>query len=134
MTVFDVPSRDVCTITRESTNTPLQALVLLNDPQFVEAARVLAERIQHEGKDVEDRIQMAFRLVTGRNPLPDELQLLVDTYEEHLANFQDDVLSAKSLLTVGEKAFDPNHTVATTAAYTVVCSNIINHDEAYMKR
>ncbi len=135
MTIFDVPGRDVCTLTRESTNTPLQALVLLNDPQFVEAARVLAERIQVEGQgDIQHQARLAFRLVTSRRPTQREVEVLVNTYEKQLEIFQHDPSAARDLLMVGDYKLNHELSMIQTAALTVMSSNILNHDEAYMKR
>lgn len=134
MTVFDVPSRDVCTLTRESTNTPLQALVLLNDPQFVEAARVLAERVLDGEESLEEKARMAFRSVVSRQPTDGELKILVATYHNQLILFQKNPASAKELLAVGDYKSTQNVSMVEKAAMTVVASNIMNHDEAYMKR
>ncbi len=134
MTIFDVPSRDVCTVTRESTNTPLQALVLLNDPQFVEAARVLAERIQREGQNIEERAILAFRLVTGRKPTEPEVEVLKNTYDQQYLSFTESPSGARELLAVGDFERDPSLPLIETAALTVMSSSILNHDEAYMKR
>ncbi len=103
MTTFDMPSREVCVVKRENTSTPLQALILLNDPQFVEAARVLAERIQKEGGNaLEDQTRYAFRLVTGRQPSSAEFDLLMDQYQTEIQRFEKDLRSAVELLEVGE--------------------------------
>ena len=134
MTVFDVPNRDVCTLTRESTNTPLQALVLLNDPQFVEAARVLAERVLEGEESIAEKARMAFRSVISRQPTNEELKVLVTTYDNQLLHFQQNPSSAKELLTVGDSKSTQNLSMIKKAAMTVVASNIMNHDEAYMKR
>ncbi|MGI9542695.1 MAG: DUF1553 domain-containing protein, partial [Cyclobacteriaceae bacterium] len=135
MTVFDQPTRSVCTVKRETTNTPLQALVLMNDPQFVEAARVLAERIQKEsGSNLEDRLVYAFRLLTGRKPNQQEITVFSDLYEIERDKYKQDPKSATSLLTVGEFRPDPSLDKTETAALTTVASMMMNHDEAYMKR
>ena len=135
MAIFDAPTRAVCTVKRENTNTPLQALVLLNDPQFVEAARVLAERMQKEGGEkLEDQIRYAFRLVTGRQPSSTEIDLLIGQYQTETKRFEEDPESAGELLKVGEYAFDENLDKTRTAALAMVASTMINHDEAYMKR
>ena len=135
MTVFDQPNREVCTIKRENTSTPLQALVLLNDPQFVEAARVLAERIQLEGgTNLNEQLQYAFRLTTGRKADMNELDIFEKLYHDQYELFKKDKSASKRFLTVGETvvdaALDKNH----TAAMAMVASTMINHDEAYMKR
>ncbi|MDA0196917.1 MAG: DUF1553 domain-containing protein [Bacteroidetes bacterium] len=135
MSTFDAPDREVCIMKRESTNTPLQALVLLNDPQFVEAARVLAERIQKEGGQKPlDQTTYAFRLVTGRMPSSTEVDLLMDQYQTEMERFKNDPESALELLQVGEHPFDKNLDETSTAALAMVASTLINHDEAYMKR
>ncbi len=135
MTAFDAPSRDVCIVKRENTNTPLQALVLMNDPQFVECARVLAERVQKESNGtLEDQIELGFRLVTGRKPKANEKRLLMELYHNQVKLFKRQPGDIEALLTVGDYPADPELDRVTTAALTTVASTIINHDEAYMKR
>ncbi|MBF89585.1 MAG: hypothetical protein CMG75_07945 [Candidatus Marinimicrobia bacterium] len=135
MTVFDAPPRSVCVVKREITNTPLQALVLLNDPQFVEAARVLAERIQKEGGDnVKDQTIYAFRLLTGRKPTINEINVLMSQYDTEFSRFAKNPDMALELLGVGESPFDNKLDTTRTAALAMVASTMINHDEAYMKR
>ena len=84
MLALDAPSREFCRVRRESTNTPLQALVLLNDPQFVEAARMLAQRLLHDAPDATDaeRLARLFEDATGRPPHEDELSVLVRAHDE----------------------------------------------------
>lgn len=135
MTIFDVPSRDVCNIRRESTNTPLQALVLLNDPQFVEAARVLGERMLTEaGPGTNEQIQYGFRLVTGRKPTPDELDILRNIFEQSYNEFESDPRKASELLSVGESPRDVKGDLKKQAAMAMIGNTMINMDEAYMKR
>lgn len=135
MTIFDVPSRDVCNVTRESTNTPLQALVLLNDPQFVEAARLLAERMLKEGGMVKkDQITYGFRLMTGRKPTMEELNLLEQIYKESITDFKANPQKSKELMSVGDHLSDKNLPLDERAAMTIVGSTLINMDESYMKR
>ena len=135
MVAFDAPNRDVCTVRREKTNTPLQSLVLLNDPQFVEAARVLAERMQKEGgKQLEEQIDYAFRLVTGRSLADEEKGIFQRLYESQLEKFSADAAQAKALLKVGEFQTDEKLDPAKTAALAMVASTMFNHDDAYMKR
>ena len=135
MTTFDAPNRDVCTVQRENTNTPLQALVLLNDPQFIEAARALAERMQEEGGgQLQDQIQYAFRLVTGRRPKPKEIALFEELYHKQVQRFRDDPKSADELLSVGESKTNTTLDKSNTAALAMLASTMLNHDEAYMKR
>ena len=135
MAVFDQPNREVCTLKRETTNTPLQALVLLNDPQFVEAARVLAERIQLEGgADLTDQISMAFRLSTSRLPEPEEVQILEKLYHEQLSLLEQSNGHGREILNVGESSVDNSLDKKKTAALAMVTNTILNHDESYMKR
>lgn len=135
MAIFDTPNRTACVVKRENTNTPLQPLVLLNDPQFVEAARVLAERMQIEGGlELGSQINYAFRLATGQEATSAELGLLEELFHEQRKRFQADESSVKELLAMGEaplhKMLDPTM----TAALTMVSSTILNHDGMYMKR
>ena len=135
MIAFDAPNRDICTIKRERTNTPLQALVLMNDPQFVECSRVLAQRIQRESGDtLQDQITYGFRLVTGRRPKKEEIEIFGELYDSQLARFKQNPKDIDDLMAVGEYPMDPDLNKVKTAALTVVASTMINHDEAYMKR
>jgi hypothetical protein len=135
MLTFDATSREVCTARRETTTTPLQALVLLNDPQFVEAARVWAERLVREaGSDLEGRFVRAFRLGTGRAPGRQELAVLADLYREQLARFAREPDAAGHLLGVGERPADRSLPADQVAAMTVVASAVMNLDEFVMKR
>ena len=100
---FDAPNREVCTFLRQRTQTPLQSLVLMNDPAYVEAARGLAERVlREEPKDADKRLVRAFRHTLGRVPKSDEISVLQKTYAQQLANFRQDSDAAKALLKVGE--------------------------------
>jgi len=135
MTTFDVSSRDKCVVQREQTNTPLQALVLLNDPQFVEAARVLAVRMQQEGGErINDQITYAFRNATGRKPQAKEIALLRELFEKEKARFQQHPKAAKEVLAIGNYPLDKTVNRITTAALATVANTILNHDEAYMRR
>ena len=135
MTIFDQPSREVCTVKRELTSTPLQALVLMNDPQFVEAARILAERVQIVyGSKLEDQLIQSFRLVTGRAPSDKELAIFQSLYDDQYDMYQKNRQAASKLLTVGALRSDPKLEPIHTAALAMVTSAMINHDDAYMKR
>lgn len=135
MLVFDAGNRYLCTVDRQTTNSPQQALVLLNDPQFVEAARVLAERMMKAGGNTpEERIQYAFRLLTSRKATDKEVSLLTQLYNEELDNYSKDRKGALELLSVGEHPRNPSLDATTLAANSVVASIIMNHDEAYTKR
>jgi len=135
MLAFDVPSRDICTIKRENTNTPLQALVLMNDIQFVEASKILAERMQKEGGNtLDEQIAYAFRLAVSRFPKEEEKKILKELFETQSARFDKSPKLALDLLSVGQKEFDKSLNFKTTAALTMVANTILNHDETYMKR
>ncbi|MBX2820319.1 MAG: DUF1553 domain-containing protein [Rhodothermaceae bacterium] len=135
MIAFDAPDRSVCTVQRENTNTPLQALVLMNDPQFVEAARVLAQRMQQEGGDsLAEQTSYAFRLVTGRTPNDMELSLFKDQYGMALEKYRKHPDDAQAILAIGEYPLSASLNPTNTAALTLVTSTMLNHDEAYMKR
>ncbi|XOV72507.1 MAG: DUF1553 domain-containing protein [Verrucomicrobiota bacterium] len=135
MIAFDAPNRSVCTVKREKTNTPLQSLVLLNDPEFLESARVLAQRLQKETSNgLVDWLRQGFRLLCGRHPDGSETELLTSLYELALKKYTKDPESTESFLSVGEYPLDPTLNKAQTAALTQVMSTIMNFDEAYMKR
>ncbi|MCE9565944.1 MAG: DUF1553 domain-containing protein [Planctomycetes bacterium] len=135
MTTFDAADRSVCSVKRQSTSTPLQALVLLNDVQFVEASRFVGQRMLKEGGATpEDRVTWAFRLVTGRSPSDKERMVLVKLFAEQLAIFEKDAIGAKKLLAVGDKPADASLPVAELAAATVLVNVLFNHDEAVMRR
>ena len=134
MIAFDATSREVCTVQRENTSTPLQALVLLNDIQFFEASRVLAERIQREaGTKVEDQIKYGFRLATSRHPNDEEMAILKDLYNTQLTFYQKDAQAARKTIRVGEKAVDPKFNPVKTAALTMVANTLLNHNETFVK-
>jgi hypothetical protein len=134
MNVFDAPDREVCIVRRSVTNTPLQALTLLNDPIFVEAARRLAERSIHEGGAApESRLAYAFRLATGRKPDASELEILRSTLTRMLAVYQKDEAAAHSLTKVGASGSDSSIPVPELAAYTAVANVILNMDETITK-
>ncbi|RUL87359.1 PSD1 and planctomycete cytochrome C domain-containing protein [Tautonia sociabilis] len=134
MTTFDAPSREACIMRRERTNTPLQALLLLNDPQYVEAARALAERTMGEaGSTTEERIVRMFRLATARRPEADELAQLTATYEDLIASYRSDVESARQLITIGETTPNPDLDPAELAAWTVIANTLLNLDEVIVK-
>lgn len=126
---FDTSERNLCTIKRQSTSTPLQALVLMNDPQFVEAARILAERMISEGGLLDrSKIEYGFRLLTSRSPTPDELETLSVLLDEQRLSFQQTPRAALDLLSTGE--FERNHDLVASevAAFTTLASTIMNFD------
>ncbi len=131
MLTFDAPERTVCTVERQSTATPLQSLVLLNDPQFVESARVLAERIVHDrALDDEERITRAFRLLTSRVPTREERASLKALLSAQKTAFSNDSTRAARLASVGNSRPGGLADDVTLAAWTVVASTIMNLDEA----
>ena len=135
MVNFDASDKYLCTVKRQNTNTPLQALVLLNDPQYVEAARLLAERMITEGgKQPEEQITFGFRALTSREPDDRELNLLKQLYREERAEFSQAPARADSLLAVGEHPRDPDLPTDQLAALTVVANTLVNYDEAVYKR
>ncbi len=129
MMTFDAASRDLCTVRRQSTSTPLQALTLMNDPQIVEASRVLASRACEEKEVVNDRIRMMFQAATSRAPSEDELARLLAYYAEEKARFQENEGLAEALLSTGPypQLFTENQ--PDVAALTVVANAIFNLDE-----
>jgi hypothetical protein len=130
MTVFDAPDREFCVVRRSTTNTPLQALTLLNNPIFVEAARKLAERAIHEGgSESGGRLAFAFRLATGRHPDREEQKILEDKLAEMLAAYRADESAARALTGVGESPRDGAIPVVELASYTALANIILNMDE-----
>jgi hypothetical protein len=135
MMSFDAPERNFCTVRRQSTSTPLQALVLLNDPQYLEAARLLAERILREGgASPDDRLTYAFRLLTSRRPTPREVASLQALYAAEHQQYTARPDDARALLALGEHPRDPALPLPDVAALTIVVNTLMNYDEAYMKR
>src|SRR5262249_11389265 len=119
MMTFVATAREACTVHRSRTNTPLQALTLMNDVTFVEASRALAERVLREGGATSDRrLAWAFRLATGRSPRPAELAVLGAGLEHHLGHYRKDREAAAKLIRQGESKPDPRLDVSDLAAYT----------------
>ena len=134
LNTFDAPEREVCTARRSRTNTPLQALVLMNDPTYLEAARKLAERAMLSGGNSPDsRFEFAFRLALSRRPTDAEKRLGLMLYEQRLAKFQQKPDAAGSLLSVGDSTRDRSLPEAELAAWTSVMSVLLNLDEAITK-
>jgi mono/diheme cytochrome c family protein len=131
---FDAPNREVCTFLRQRTQTPLQSLVLMNDPAFVEAARGLAQRVLlEEPTDLDRRLVRAFRHTLGRKPQPDEVAVLKQTHEQQLARFQADPAAAKALIAVGESKAPESSDPAALAAMTAVANVLLNLNETITK-
>jgi hypothetical protein len=134
MANFDAPTRESCIVQRGFTNSPLQALDLMNDVTYLEASRVLAERMMKEGGAApEQRIAFAFRLATGRRPTAKESQILAGSLNYALDRFQTRPENAEKFLSAGEHPRDAKLDAKELAAYTSVASLIINLDETVTK-
>jgi hypothetical protein len=134
MLLFDSPSRETCTVKRASTNTPLQALTLLNEVTFVEAARVLAERMIAEGGDTpEKRIGWAFLRALGRRPDARESTVLQKGLHRHLALYARAPEKAAELVATGEAPVPEGMPTQELAAYTITANVILNLDELVTK-
>jgi hypothetical protein len=130
MQLFDAPTREKCTIRRPRTNTPLQALVTLNDVQFVEAARHFAQRMMLEGGDSPDqRVAFAYLQATAREPSQSELDAMLSVFATAQEHYKSDPDAAKQLLGFGESKRDESLDAAEHAAWTIVASSILNLDE-----
>jgi hypothetical protein len=135
LVTFDAPNREVCVTRRAVTNTPLQALVLLNDPTYVEAARKLAERMLAQGgKTAESAVDFGFRIATGRLPSPLERRILLRVREEAMAHFRTDKAAARNILHVGQSPTYPLSNEIELAAWTTVASVLLNLDETISRR
>ena len=134
MIVFDAPRRQQCAVRRFPTDTPLQALVLWNDPQFVECARVLAERAMRRHDDDGDRATWIFRALTSRLPTDRELAILRQLIDDQRSLFGEDPARAEQLLAVGDRPRDPQLPATELAAMTMLSSALLSYDEAVTKR
>jgi hypothetical protein len=134
MVAFDAPSREICTLRRNSSNTPLQALVILNDPVYVEAAQALARQAIMHASTLEGQIMHAFRCCISRPPRRTELQLLLDLYRESYARLTEHPDSAMKLATDPLGELPPDIEAASAAAMTVVANTLLNLDEMFLKR
>ncbi|MFN3382854.1 MAG: DUF1553 domain-containing protein [Runella zeae] len=138
---FDASERHFCSVRRQKTSTPLQALVTLNDPQFVEAARVLAQKSISKQKttgnatfSVPVAINYIFTALTSRPPKAAETQLMTQLYQEEMKDFIKNPTRSDELLKVGEYPLDATANKAELAALTIVASTIMNFDEFVIKR
>ncbi|WP_165229520.1 DUF1553 domain-containing protein [Aquisphaera insulae] len=135
MLTFDATGREVCAVKRLPTATPLQALVLLNDPQYVEAAKALAGRaVREAGPEHADRAAFVFRALTGRRADPRERAVLEALYREQYDEFRSGRSDPAKLLSVGDAQADPGKDPADLAALTVLAQAVMNFDETVMKR
>jgi hypothetical protein len=130
MTAFDAPNREICTVQRPATNTPLQALVLLNDVQFVEAARALAQRALHEEGDDAARLRWMFEEVLSRPPREVELAVLASALQRERQRYAVDETAARTFLANGESLRDKRLPLAEHAAWAQVATLIMNLSEA----
>ncbi len=135
MVTFDAAERNVCIIRRQSTSTPLQALALLNDPQLVEAARFLAQRMLKEGgKTATEQVTWVFRTVSGRAATDKEASIFARMLTEQKELFKADPKAAAKLLAVGDGKNDAKLDTVDLAASTMLALTVLNHDEAVMRR
>jgi hypothetical protein len=131
---FDAPNREVCTDCRARTNTPLQALVLLNDPAYVEAARALAQRtLKDAGPDTVARLCFAFRLCTARVPSEKEIAILRRIFDESLSKYRQNPTAAAKLISIGESPRPSEIDSAELAAWTAIGNLLLNLDETITK-
>jgi hypothetical protein len=134
MATFDSPNREVCTVYENRTNTPLQALDLMNDVAFLEASRKLAERMMQEGgASVDSRIDYGFELVLARPPRDAERNVLASSFEEFRSKYRADAKAAEAYLGYGEAPRNTRLDIADLAAYTTVASLLYNVDAAVTK-
>ena len=134
MATFDGPNREQSCAIRGRSNTPMQALHLMNDVQHVEAARALAQRILKEGgANPRDRAQWAWRLVTARYPSAEEARILLNALQAHRERYLDDVEAATELINFGDSPPDPDIVASELAAWTLIANLLLNLDEVVNK-
>src|SRR6185369_15714194 len=129
LATFDAPSREECTINRVNSNTPLQALVLLNDPIYVEAARIFAQNILKRGRTWNERLDWAFTRALSRTPTAEERRILTDLYRKTSDHFQHSQTDAVSLIHEGEAPVSTQFKPPELAAMTTVARAILNLHE-----
>jgi cytochrome c553 len=134
MDIFNAPARELCSVRRERTNTPLQALVTLNDTQFIEAARHLAQRAILEGGENDGaRLDFLARRVLSRPFRPEEMSIVIPSLGDLRAHYAANVDDAKKLISHGESKADPNVDPALLAAWTMLTNELMNLDEVLCK-
>ena len=133
MAIFDASNRDQCEVKRSSTNTPLQAFIMMNDPTVLEASRVLAQHLQAGNKAAEDNIAAAFRSIICRKASPKEMGILTGYYHEQLQLFRNKKLDALKTLSVGDLPIDRKVDLDKSAALMKVVNTIYNMEEAITK-
>jgi hypothetical protein len=135
MTTFDAPTREFCLVKRERTTTPLQALATLNDPQYIEAARVTAERLMKQFPgDPDKQVISAFRLCTSQQPSEKQVALLKQLLADQKSHFSQWPKSALELLSTGESKRDPSLPAADQAALTTTVLTLLNYEPCVTKR
>jgi len=135
LSIFDAPSRDACAVRREATNTPLQALALMHDPTYIEAARHMAQLVLHRAPDsVSAQITLAFRRTLSRLPTDSELALLTQLYQQRLTRYEADPDAAARLLAVGDSPADADLSANQTAAMADVALAIFNLSETITRK
>ena len=134
MATFDAPNREVCTVRRNRTNTPLQSLVTLNDPVYIEAAQSLARLSLQHSTNLEQQLSHAFRRCLVREPSPQELTALQTLFKEATTDLHAAPKEAKSLATEPLGQLPEGLNTTHTAAMTVVCNVLLNLDEMFLKR
>ena len=134
MAMFDAPNRFVCNVRRTSTNTPLQALVTMNDPVYVEAAQALARLIDKAGDSLEEKIARGFRLCLTRHPKPAEIERLLALYEQVRSTYADDLNAANLMATDPIGPLPADSDPIELAAWTLVGNVLLNLDEVFLKR
>lgn len=133
MNTFDAPTRSYCVVKRQKTSTPLQSLALLNDPQFVEASRIIAQESSAKADELDEQINYIYRSFTSKTPGEDELNLLKEYYSKQLENFSSNKDAVLGWLAIGEAEITTSNQTE-LAALTVTASMILNSDAAIMKR
>ncbi len=134
MAIFDAPNRETCSVRRARTNTPLQALVLMNDVQFFEAARKFAEKVIREGgKELNDKLNYAFRSTLSRKPTTTETDSILNLYKEHLEEFSKNQDTVKEILGTGESTVDSKLDQSELASWTMITHLILNLSETVTK-
>ncbi len=131
--IFDAPSREIFCVRRDRTNTPLQAFVLMNDPQFVEAARHIAQEAVRRVPDFEKRVDYIFTVLLSRPAVAEEVAILEESYRSFYQRYQGDEAAAKELLSFGASPFDTSIPVAELASWTMIASQVLNLDETITK-
>lgn len=130
---FDAATRDQCEVKRQSTMTPLQALIALNDPTILEAARVMSEKLMQEESALETKIEKAFGRIVCRTIKPQEKAMLLDYYREQLKAFENNVKKANEFIDVGEYPPNKNRDVVKVAALMQIIHTMYNLEETIVK-